>query len=270
MGDDGVGASVLARSRSAKYGSSCCVVSMTLSIAFGGSCVAALCTTARFWVLGSGLFSLGKDRLCGKIKINRPRKTMTTTSTRTQALVTEQPVLSVEERHRLVAAVRPKMARAIANPAPVDPVRSWIHVGDSSVASDLVQRVSELVGADPACCESPEIIYYRRGGRRVVVTELLDAEEPALRDFLDHGGQRVLTALVYLHEQYSGAGDHELEFLQPGDGSGVQRVRVEPGRCACFSNQDEAGRTVQYAVAAQPSDRWLAVLRFREGNFQFE
>ena len=161
------------------------------------------------------------------------------------------------------------MARAIANPTVQDPVRSWLHVADNDVARALVERVSMLVGASPSHCESPEIIYYRQGARRGLVTELLNPDEPAVRDFYDHGGQRVLTALVFLQDHYSGAGDHELDFLQPGT-ERPAAVRAPPGRCVFFANQNAAGQPAMYAVASQTSDRWVAVLRFREGRFHME
>jgi hypothetical protein len=184
--------------------------------------------------------------------------------------VSTETILSPLERHHIMQMARRKMERAIGNASLPGPVRSWLRPDDSIAAEQLVERAAALVGLPCVNCEAPEIVYFRRGhaqnnGQAAVTRELLDASAPVDQVSLRHGGQRIVTALVFLQDQQGAAGDYDVEFPALG-----KSCRVDSGRLLRFANAAADGTATEYVVPAASGERWAAVLRFREERFRLE
>lgn len=146
-----------------------------------------------------------------------------------------------------------------------DPLRSSATASLSPLDLDLaivaVNRVMAAAADLPdARGEFLSVMRYRPGEQYRPHVDII----PPGADY-DRNGQRVMTALLYLNEDYQGG---ETEFLAPG-----LKVKGRTGDIVVFSNVlgdgrgDPASRHAGLPVTS--GEKWLASRWFREKNFDF-
>ena len=107
--------------------------------------------------------------------------------------------------------------------------------GDSSKVQEIVHRVSDLVDIPPHHSESMQVVHYAET-QEYASFRWLGFENRKGSSSNRNGGQRVLTALMYLNDVAGGGGTSfpKLDL----------EVEAKPGRLVIFHNiEDEATRT---------------------------
>ena len=114
-------------------------------------------------------------------------------------------------------------------------------------------RIAASLGADTRRFEVTKLLRYEPGQQFGLHADFQEPETPALARELELHGQRVLTFLVYLNEDYDGG---ETEFPRVG-----LRYRGRRGDALYFVNADAAGipdhRTVHAGLPPASGTKWL-------------
>jgi len=137
---------------------------------------------------------------------------------------------------------------------------AWVRYDDSEIVRGVVDRVGELVGIPVHHSESMQVVHYAETQeyRPHFDGWRLDTEKGRLRT--ENGGQRVLTALMYLNKPTAGGGTSfpKLEL----------EVEAEPGRLVIFHNiADEATNihdaSLHGGMPVTEGEKWACNLWFR-------
>lgn len=126
--------------------------------------------------------------------------------------------------------------------------RSNTGCGFSKIEGDLVLQMTRLrlaawTGIEPAFQEPPNILHYERGQEYRPHYDFVRVdEERGLQRELASWGQRRVTALVYLNEDYSGG---ETDFPRLG-----WRYKGKTGDALMFWNLSEAGEREELSLHA--------------------
>ncbi len=117
----------------------------------------------------------------------------------------------------------------------------------------LRDRIAVSIGADTRFFEVTKLLRYEPGQQFSLHADFQEPTTPALARELELHGQRVLTFLVYLNEDYEGG---ETEFPQVG-----LRYRGRRGDALYFVNADAGGtpdrRTVHAGLPPTRGTKWL-------------
>lgn len=146
---------------------------------------------------------------------------------------------SAAECEWLTAAAAPRLARAgvYNNPAGVDPGRTNQFAPFNFANADLIvemirSRIANQLGAPLGCLEMSQVLHYEVGQEFVLHCDFLDPS--AMREEIARNGQRVVTVLIYLNEDFEG-GETSFPRLQID-----HRGRI--GDALIFGSLDAAGR----------------------------
>ena len=114
-------------------------------------------------------------------------------------------------------------------------------------------RIAACIGADTRFFEVTKLLRYEPGQQFGLHADFQEPTTPALARELELHGQRVLTFLVYLNDEYTGG---ETEFPRVG-----LRFRGRRGDALCFVNADTGGnpdhRTVHAGLPPASGTKWL-------------
>lgn len=170
--------------------------------------------------------------------------------------------LSPEFCDWLIARARPKIARAQvidedgAHVVGSERNNSWstFHFTELDLAFVLVRtRIAALTGLALSGFEQTQILHYAPGERFAPHHDFLDPLLPAQREMIDKWGQRVVTFLVYLNDDFDGA---ETAFLKLN-----WRYRGAKGDAILFRNVDSTGApdlaTLHAGRATTRGEKWL-------------
>ena len=146
---------------------------------------------------------------------------------------------SAAECEWLIAAATPRLARAgvYNNPTGVDPGRTNQFAAFNFASSDIIveiirSRIANLLGAPLDCLEMSQVLHYDVGQEFVLHCDFLDPQ--VMREEIARNGQRVLTVLIYLNEDFEGGGT-SFPRLQLNH-------RGKTGDALVFASLDAAGR----------------------------
>jgi len=162
----------------------------------------------------------------------------------------------------LIARARPKIARAKTID---DEGAHYIDSGRSNSSSNfnfteldlaliLVRtRIAALTGLATDGFENTQVLHYAPGQRFAAHYDFLDPNNPAQSRTIDIWGQRVVTFLVYLNDDFDGA---DTSFLKLN-----WRYRGGKGDAIMFRNVDSAGApdlaTLHEGLAPTRGEKWL-------------
>jgi hypothetical protein len=162
----------------------------------------------------------------------------------------------------LVARATPKIARAHMID---DEGAHYIASGRSNSSSNfnfveldlalvLVRtRIAALTGLATDGFENTQVLHYAPGQRFAAHYDFLDPNLPAQRETIDQWGQRVVTFLIYLNDDFDGA---DTSFLKLN-----WRYRGNKGDAILFRNVDAIGApdpaTLHEGLAPTRGEKWL-------------
>ena len=189
---------------------------------------------------------------------------------RPQQLVSDAPrILTVEsflsraECARLIDRVRGKMDRArVFDPASgVGMVakertnsKSEIMPTETDIPFLLAHaRISATTGLPAPFFELPNVLHYLPGQQFTPHYDFLDPQSPGLAADIRSRGQRIVTFLVYLNDDYEGG---ETDFPELG-----YRFKGKTGDALMFGNVDPKGapepRTLHAGLPPTSGEKWL-------------
>ncbi|MGA1034851.1 MAG: prolyl hydroxylase family protein, partial [Ilumatobacteraceae bacterium] len=143
--------------------------------------------------------------------------------------------LSTEEREHVIGVARPRLEAAKVTSTKVNTVSTartgsvaWVRYGDSPMVQGVMHRVSDLVGIPVHHSESMQVVHYAETQEYRPHFDGWDLNTEKGRLRTENGGQRVLTALMYLNDVEGGGGTSfpKLDL----------EVESKPGRLVIFHN----------------------------------
>lgn len=140
----------------------------------------------------------------------------------------------------------------------------WVQHNFDAITKNIAEKISKLVKIPLENAESYQIIYYDLNGeyRQHYDGWLFDNSEKSLRN-MKYGGQRLITALVYLNDVESGGGTKFTKLNL--------EVNSEKGKLLVFENV-HAGTNLRHELsehAGMPvlkGEKWAFNLWFREAS----
>lgn len=142
---------------------------------------------------------------------------------------------------------------------------AWIKHDQTPMIRSLVRRVSELVGIPVVHAESLQVVHYAETEEYKTHFDAYDlgTEKGKLRTA--KGGQRLVTALMYLNE------------VEAGGGTGFPKLKLEvepvPGRMVLFHNtssrsHDRHRKSLHGGLPVIAGEKWACNLWFRAEPYQ--
>jgi prolyl 4-hydroxylase len=80
---------------------------------------------------------------------------------------------------------------------------TWLYTDDPVVKS-IIQRICDITGNDITHCEPLQVVQYEPGGYYNDHHDACCDDNPKCTDFVQNGGQRILTVLIYLNDSFTG------------------------------------------------------------------
>jgi hypothetical protein len=179
-----------------------------------------------------------------------------------QALSNDPLILAVPaiataaECQWLIAAAGPRLRAAEVYQHGIDPGRTNRFAPFSFANQDLVSevfrtRIAQSLGAPQQCLEVSQVLHYDVGQEFVLHCDFLDPR--ALAQEIARNGQRIVTVLIYLNEDFEG-GATSFPRL------GIDH-RAKTGDALMFRNVDRAGqpdpRTQHAGLAPTRGEKWV-------------
>lgn len=142
---------------------------------------------------------------------------------------------------------------------------AWIKHNETAIVRGLVKRVSDLVGIPPLHAESLQVVHYGLTQEYKPHYDGWDIDTPKGKEKTRRGGNRAVTALMYLNEVDGGGGtcfpnlDVEVEAI--------------PGRLCIFHDIADGERTrhinsLHGGMPVTEGEKWACNLWFREKPYQ--
>lgn len=142
---------------------------------------------------------------------------------------------------------------------------SWVRHDETPMVRGLVRRVGEFVGVQPSHSENLQVIHYAETQEYRPHFDAWDVNTAKGREKTSKGGNRALTALIYLNEVAGGGGT---AFPKLG-----LEIDAQPGRMVIFHNLYE-GESVRHrnslhgGLPVAEGEKWACNLWFREHRYQ--
>ncbi len=138
---------------------------------------------------------------------------------------------------------------------------AWIGHDATPVIRGLVGRVSELVNIPSHHAESLQIVHYAQTQEYKAHHDAWKVGTERHKNRTENGGQRLVTALMYLNE------------VEAGGGTGFPKLKLEvepvPGRMVIFHNttgmvNDVHKKSLHGGLPVEYGEKWACNLWFRE------
>ena len=183
--------------------------------------------------------------------------------------------ISQEECQHIIELAKPKMQQSLVSDTKGGIVSKgrtgkncWIQHNATQITSNIAKKISDEVGIPLSHAEAFQVIhYYETQEYRPHFDGWLHDGSDKSKRTMSNGGQRLITALVYLNEVSKGGGT---QFTRIIDASG-QRLTInpEPGKMLIFHNckKNTNGRHILSEHAGMPvleGEKWAFNLWFRE------
>jgi prolyl 4-hydroxylase len=142
---------------------------------------------------------------------------------------------------------------------------AWVRHDQTPIVRNLVRRVSEIVGIPVGHAESLQVIHYGVTEEYKAHFDAYDITTEKGRLRTAKGGQRLVTALMYLNE------------VEAGGGTGFPKLKLEvepvPGRMVLFHNIGDKGtnrhkKSLHGGLPVIAGEKWACNLWFREHAYQ--
>jgi prolyl 4-hydroxylase len=179
------------------------------------------------------------------------------------------------ERHHVMMLTADKLGTAMVSavgPAKTSEGRTgrvaWVKHDHTPIVQGLVKRVSDLVGIPVKHAESLQVVHYRETQEYKPHFDAYDMGTEKGRQRTEKGGQRVLTALMYLNDVEDGG-----STIFPKLGL---EVEAKPGRMVIFHNLADHSlvdftrhpRSLHVGLPVSSGQKWAANLWFRALPYQ--
>lgn len=142
---------------------------------------------------------------------------------------------------------------------------AWVKHNETAIVRGLVRRVGDLVGVHPLHAENLQVVHYAETQEYKAHYDAWDLGTPKGKEKTARGGNRAVTALMYLNE------------VDGGGGTGFPKLDLEidaiPGRMVIFHNLYE-GESVRHrnslhgGLPVADGEKWACNLWFRERRYQ--
>lgn len=142
---------------------------------------------------------------------------------------------------------------------------AWIRHDQTPIVRNLVRRVSEIVAIPVGHAESLQVIHYGVTEEYKAHFDAYDITTEKGRLRTAKGGQRLVTALMYLND------------VEAGGGTGFPKLKLEvepiPGRMVLFHNIGDKGtnrhkKSLHGGLPVIAGEKWACNLWFREHAYQ--
>lgn len=142
---------------------------------------------------------------------------------------------------------------------------AWVKHDEDAVIRGLVGRVSELVAVPADHAENLQVIHYGEEQEYQAHFDAWDIETDKGKEKTARGGNRAVTALLYLNE------------VDGGGGTGFPKLDLEvqaiPGRMVIFHNLYEGysarhRKALHGGLPVTAGEKWACNLWFREQQYQ--
>lgn len=141
----------------------------------------------------------------------------------------------------------------------------WVKHNQTPIVRGLVKRIGDLVGMPVTHAESLQVVHYAETQEYRPHFDAWDVSTPKGRQKTLIGGNRAVTALMYLNEVAAGGATSfpELEL----------EVEAVPGRLCLFHNLMEGSterhpRALHGGMPVLAGEKWACNLWFRESRYQ--
>lgn len=141
----------------------------------------------------------------------------------------------------------------------------WVKHNQTPIIRGLVKRVGDLVGLPTTHAESLQVVHYGETQQYKPHFDAWDIETPKGKEKTARGGNRLVTALMYLNE------------VPAGGGTAFPKLDVEveavPGRLCLFHNlvagsSDRHPHSLHGGLPVEEGEKWACNLWFREHRYQ--
>jgi prolyl 4-hydroxylase len=143
----------------------------------------------------------------------------------------------------------------------------WLRYKEDKTINAIGQRIADIVGLPLDTAESMQVIYYDKGQEYRHHFDAFDLNTERGQRAAKWGGQRILTALVYLNQVKAGGGT---DFKKLG-------VTVEPkiGRLVVFHNTSESieiahPNSLHAGLPVEEGEKWAFNIWFHQHKVKEE
>ena len=180
--------------------------------------------------------------------------------------------LTPDECLRIVELAEPRMDDALVSRLGANTASNrrtgqvaWVKHDEDEVVRGLIARVSDLVAVPANHAENLQVIHYGETEEYQSHFDAWDIETDKGKEKTARGGNRAVTALLYLNE------------VDGGGGTGFPKLDLEieaiPGRMVIFHNLDEGSSTrhrksLHGGLPVTVGEKWACNLWFREQPYQ--
>ena len=180
--------------------------------------------------------------------------------------------VSIEEREHIISMAADRLDEAKVSklgenkPSEKRTGRvAWVKHNETAIVRGLVKRVSDLVGIPTLHAESLQVVHYGVTQEYQPHYDGWDIDTPKGKEKTRRGGNRAVTALMYLNE------------VDGGGGTCFPKVDVEveaiPGRLCIFHDIADGERTrhinaLHGGMPVTEGEKWACNLWFREKPYQ--
>ena len=142
---------------------------------------------------------------------------------------------------------------------------AWIKHDQTLIVRGLVRRVGDLVGLPVTHAESLQVVHYGETQQYKPHFDAWDVATPKGRQKTARGGNRLVTALMYLNEVGAGGSTGFPEL-------GIE-VEAVPGRLCLFHDLEVGSsnrhpRSLHGGLPVESGEKWACNLWFREHKYQ--
>lgn len=141
----------------------------------------------------------------------------------------------------------------------------WVKHNQTAIVRALVRRIGDLVGLPVTHAESLQVVHYATTQQYKPHFDAWDIATPKGREKTARGGNRLVTALMYLNDVDGGGATvfPELDL----------EVEAVPGRLCLFHNlqvgsSERHPHSLHGGLPVADGEKWACNLWFREHRFQ--
>jgi prolyl 4-hydroxylase len=141
----------------------------------------------------------------------------------------------------------------------------WVKHNQTPIVRGLVRRIGDLVGLPVTHAESLQVVHYAETQQYKPHFDAWDIATPKGKEKTARGGNRLVTALMYLNE------------VDEGGGTGFPKLDLEveaiPGRLCLFHNlsvgsHERHPHALHGGLPVIAGEKWACNLWFREHRYQ--
>lgn len=179
-------------------------------------------------------------------------------------------VLSLEECQHIIDIAKPHLEDAVVSDVN-NGVKSegrtgsvhWVKHDTTQLIRQIIDRISAMVGISSSHAESLQVIYYAETQQYKPHFDAYDLNTDVGKRCTANGGQRMVTALIYLNEVEGGGGT-----IFPKAGC---RIESRVGRAVIFHNCYDGSNTrhpssLHGGMPVEKGEKWACNLWYRENT----